>query len=237
MIINPISKGGKGLLPEIIVTAPSGSTLDLMQGSVVLQTYTLSSTETQHTFTVKNTGTYIVRGTSGSDTASVEVVVDTIGLYSCTIEYFNGLRLYWLGDECEDVTGGYVSTQHTTPQGSGGTFNKNTTSIYVKGTSAYSCGEYGCRTSNKIDFSPYKTLRINILSSVQSGYYSSCAKIVISSVETYDEPTIIKMLTVEGSPTGELELDISGISNTPYYLLVVGLAVNGSITIDKIWLE
>lgn len=108
MIINPISKGGKSLLPEIIVTAPSGSTLDLMQGSVVLQTYTLSSTETQHIFVVKNTGTYTVRGTSGSDTASVEVVVDTIGQYSCTIEYFNGLKLYWYGDECEDVTGGWT---------------------------------------------------------------------------------------------------------------------------------
>ena len=107
MIINPISKGGKGLLPEIIVTAPSGSTLDLMQGSVVLQTYTLSSTETQHTFTVKSTGTYTVRGTSGSDTASVEVVVDAIGQFSCTIQQFNGLRLYWLGDECEDATGGW----------------------------------------------------------------------------------------------------------------------------------
>lgn len=110
MIINPISKGGNGLLPEIIVTAPSGSTLDLMQGSVVLQTYTLSSTETQHTFTVKNTGTYTVRGTSGSDTASVEVVVDVVGRYSCTISYFNGLKLYWLGDECEDVTGGWEHT-------------------------------------------------------------------------------------------------------------------------------
>lgn len=106
MIINPISKGGKGLLPEIIVTAPSGSTLDLIQNSVVLQTYTLSSTETQHTFAVKNTGTYTVRGTSGSDTASVEVVVDTIGQYSCTIVYSSILYLYNLGDECEDVTGG-----------------------------------------------------------------------------------------------------------------------------------
>lgn len=103
MVINPISKGGKGLLPEIIVTAPSGSTLDLIQNEVILQTYTLSSSETQYTFTVKNIGTYTVRGTNGSDTASVDVVVDTIGQYNCTIEYFNGLKLYWLGDECEDV--------------------------------------------------------------------------------------------------------------------------------------
>lgn len=91
MIINPISKGGKGLLPEIIVTAPSGSTLDLMQGGVVLQTYTLSSTETQHTFIVKNTGTYTVRGTSGSDTASVEVVVDVVGIYNISIRFVTDL--------------------------------------------------------------------------------------------------------------------------------------------------
>ena len=100
MIINPISKGGKGLLPEIIVTAPSGSTLDLMQGSVVLQTYTLSSTETQHTFTAKNTGTYTVRGTSGSDTASVEVVVDVIGQYYVHISN----KLIIIGDGYSDFT-------------------------------------------------------------------------------------------------------------------------------------
>lgn len=236
MIINSIISGNSGETASIFVTGLSAT--DTVTATKDGKTYSGEWNGTAWVFLkLKEYGTYTITATDGTNTATQDVLVDMATQYDIQISYFNGLKLYWYGDECEDVTGGYVSTQHTTPQGSGGTFNKNTTSIYVKGTSAYSCGEYGCRTSNKIDFSQYKTLHINILSSVKSGYYSACAKIAISSVETYDGPTTIKLLSVEGSPTGELELDISGISNTPYYLLVVGLAVNGSITIDKIWLE
>ena len=81
MIINPISYGGSGLLPEIIVTAAAGSTLDLLQNGVVLKTYTLDSTETQHTFVVKNVGEYIVKATKGANTTSRNVLVDIVMQY------------------------------------------------------------------------------------------------------------------------------------------------------------
>ena len=81
MIINPISYGSGGLMPEIIVTATAGSTLDLLQNGVILKTYTLSSTETQHTFVVKNVGEYIVKATKGANTTSRNVLVDIVMQY------------------------------------------------------------------------------------------------------------------------------------------------------------
>ena len=109
MIINPISYGGSGLLPEIIVTAAAGSTLDLLQNGVVLKTYTLGSTETQHTFVVKNVGEYTVKSTLGDNTYSSNVLIETVGQYPVTIT--GKLYLYNYGDECESVTGGWGSKQ------------------------------------------------------------------------------------------------------------------------------
>lgn len=81
MIINPINYGSGGLMPEIIVTATAGSTLDLLQNGVVLKTYTLGSTETQYTFVVKNVGEYIVKATKGTNTTSKNVLVDIVMQY------------------------------------------------------------------------------------------------------------------------------------------------------------
>lgn len=89
MIINPISYGGSGLLPEIIVTAAAGSTLDLLQNGVVLKTYTLGSTETQHTFVVKNVGEYTVKSTLGDNSTSVSVTVDATAQYNVSANFYN----------------------------------------------------------------------------------------------------------------------------------------------------
>lgn len=89
MIINPISYGGSGLLPEIIVTAAAGSTLDLIQNGVVLKTYTLGSTETQHTFVVRNVGKYTVKSTLDDKTTSVSVTVDAIAQYNVSANFYN----------------------------------------------------------------------------------------------------------------------------------------------------
>ena len=107
MIINPINYGSGGLMPEIIVTAAAGSTLDLLQNGVVLKTYTLSSTETQYTFVVKNVGEYTVKSTLGDNTYSSNVLIETVGQYPVTIT--GKLYLYNYGDECESVTGGWDS--------------------------------------------------------------------------------------------------------------------------------
>ena len=87
MIINPINYGSGGLMPEIIVTATAGSTLDLIQNGVVLKTYTLGSTETQHTFVVKNVGEYIVKATKGANTTSRNILVDIVMQYRIELPF------------------------------------------------------------------------------------------------------------------------------------------------------
>ena len=55
--------GGGGLKPEIIVTAKSGALLNLhyKDSSIILQTYQLGESETQHTFIVDvSASSYIV---------------------------------------------------------------------------------------------------------------------------------------------------------------------------------
>ena len=79
-----ITAGGKGLKPQIIVTSTSGSTIDILQDSSIVQTYTLGASETSHTFVVK-TGTYTVRKTISGTVTSTTVSVDTIAQYSITI--------------------------------------------------------------------------------------------------------------------------------------------------------
>lgn len=240
MIINPISKGGKGLLPEIIVTAPSGSTLDLMQGSVVLQTYALSSTETQHTFIVKSIGTYTVRGTSGSDSASVEVVVDVVGQYSCTIEYRSQLYLYNLGDECEDVSGGwhlFWNYDNTA------TFKKNADHLYLSAQRSPGVGGEGAiGTNNKISLKGFSELHYEITqnSNTETKLYHSTKQ----TSDTYGFPSYCTKMTdgISGEYTSEeVTVQLSDYQDINNYLVFRMLWYTGSglveLKIHKVWLE
>lgn len=149
MIINPISYGGSGLMSEIIVTAAAGSTLDLIQNSVVLKTYTLGSTETQHTFVVKNVGEYTVKSTLGENIYSSNVLIETVGQYPVAIT--GKLYLYNLGDECESITGGWNA------KNSNGSFTKNSTSFVLANGNINTNG-LGVSVGKLIDLSKYTKL-------------------------------------------------------------------------------
>ena len=87
MSISILNRGASGgLKPELTVAAPSGSTIDLLQNGIIVDTYTLGASETEHTFVVK-VGTYTVRGTLGEQNRSVEVVIDAVGQYVCKVIY------------------------------------------------------------------------------------------------------------------------------------------------------
>lgn len=104
--------GGGGLKPEIIVTAKAGALLNFhyKDSSIILQSYQLGADETQHTFvaSVSETAYVVEDATNG---ASVEVLVDAVTQYNVVIEYV--LWLYRDGDECENVTGGWVDASST----------------------------------------------------------------------------------------------------------------------------
>lgn len=142
--------GGGGLKPEIIVTAKAGALLNLhyKDSSIILQSYQLGAEETQHTFVVDVSETaYVVEDvTNGKD---VEVLVDTVSQYSVEIEYV--LWLYKYGDECIDITGGWVN------RNIGGTITKNQDNIYMSNQPTGS-GSCALDTANVINTTGYTKL-------------------------------------------------------------------------------
>ena len=229
MIINPISYGGSGLLPEIIVTAAAGSTLDLLQNGVVLKTYTLGSTETQHTFVVKNVGEYTVKSTLGDNTYSSNVLIETVGQYPVTIT--GKLYLYNLGDECESITGGWFKNYYG--NGSSGTAQKNDRSMTVRGANNSNGAECGVMTKNSIDFSKYMLLNVEVnnLTDVTIG------SIVIELRSSKEVPLNgTRYLNTIVKSNGVAVIDISSINNICYIDLVGYYSSRGG-DIYKVWLE
>lgn len=78
MIVNPIGTKG-GLVPLIVVTAPTGSvvTCDSVQGTEVSGTWTFHVA----------IGTHTIVATLGTKTKTETVNVDKVGLFSLTIQY------------------------------------------------------------------------------------------------------------------------------------------------------
>ncbi len=77
-----------GLEPEIHVTALAGALLNLRlkNSSIILQSYQLGASETQHTFIVNMSDTaYIIEDATNG--ISVEVLVNTVSLFNAQIQY------------------------------------------------------------------------------------------------------------------------------------------------------
>ena len=82
----------------------------------------------------------------------------------------NKTYLYNKGNKCEKITGGWVMDRNIYAT-SGGIINWNDADFYLRGATTTNCGEYGIRTVNKIDFSKYSKIYINIIESTLSNFY------------------------------------------------------------------
>ena len=89
----------------------------------------------------------------------------------CIFKVENGKTyLYRQGDKCETVTGGWVMDRNLYAT-SGGIINWNTTNLYLRGATTGNCGEYGVRTVNKIDYSKYSKIHVEVIGITLSDYY------------------------------------------------------------------
>lgn len=124
-IINYFPGGGGGLLPQIIVTVDSGSTVTATSGGK-----TVSGTATDGTCTldIPNYGDWELKATLGGDTSSVEIVtVDAVKQYSIALFFIsnvlndnpwsgisensaNGANYWSVGDRKEVYLNGTVGT-------------------------------------------------------------------------------------------------------------------------------
>ena len=155
-----------GLQSEIRVTAKAGALLNLhyKDSSIILQSYQLGASETTHTFVVNVSKTaYVVEDVANS--ASVEVLVDTVGVFKAEIRY--KLWLYRDGDPCKDITGGWakVSTK--------GVITNYNDHMDLSATEAPSSVKgYYFSTVNGINTKGYKTLYADVsMVNGASGYF------------------------------------------------------------------
>lgn len=106
---------------------------------------------------IKSYGTYTITATDGTNTSTQDVLVDMAIQFDVEMSYFNGLKLYWYGDECEDVTGGWSQTFDYGPNS--GSFVKNSDNIQLN-TVVYSNMNMG--SSKKISRGSYTKLCIEL---------------------------------------------------------------------------
>ena len=83
-----------GFNPQIVVTAPTGSTVTCTKDTIVLE---VDEVEGTWTFDVPDYGTYIITATKGSSTATGEVSVEVVQKYTIALDYTHIYGVQWDG--------------------------------------------------------------------------------------------------------------------------------------------
>lgn len=236
MILNPIISSSGGLKPQIVVTAPTGSTVTCTTpGGIVIQGFEVSGTWMFSD--LPGFGTYTITASLGSESNTKSVVVDRVARYKVTIAY--RLYLYNLGDECTDVTGGWKRNYnyYQFTSNSGGSVQKDSDSIRLINGNDYNTSVV-IATNNFIDISGYSKLYV---------------KTSIISSDTYFYQGRVHLTTQQSGNIGEAELFIeifeattvgnyipsSALKNFRCLIGVNGMKndIPRGIRISKIWLE
>lgn len=137
--------------------------------------------------------------------------------------------LYNYGDECADVTGGWIAVQ---PQSSypKDTTTKNADNLYLasnwNGTSGTSAG---WTFQNPVNVTAHKTLKV-LATIVGSNYNRIC----LYAGTSYADTSIASIDNSVGENI-EISLDISNVSGE--YKVCIGAWGGSDITIHKVWLE
>ena len=219
--------GGGGLKPEIRVTAKAGALLNLhyKDSSIILQSYQLSSLEKQYTFVVSGSETaYVIDDITNS--SSVEVLVDAVAVFNAELKYKPAGALFWLGDKCAELSGGWNTMQGPY----GGTPGVSFESVYLipSNSTGGNYNEGGAKTANLINLSPYSKLYVQVDEfNAQSG-----TRIML----TPNNPWPVSGTRYEHhfSNVGLIEFDISSYTDSLFVSFVIN---TGSIKVSKIWLE
>ena len=227
MSISILNRGSSGgLKPELTVTAPSGSIIDLLQNEIIVATYTLGLSETEHIFTVK-LGTYTVRGTLDK-VQNKEVVIDTVGQYAVEIDY--KLWLYREGDECVDITGGWEKTISNKVSG---TITKNEDSVTIAATN-----DCAICTQNIIPVTSYQKICISVIGAGSANSNGLLFYINFNKNSTsFSASTLCweQQVFPADSYPHTYTYDITDWSSEDCYIFINGSQT--TFTIDRIWLE
>ena len=224
-----VLSGGGSLTAIIAVTYPAGSVCTCSNGTKTLKA---RDTSGKALFNV-TVGEWTVSCTDGSSTVSKSVTITATGqVESVKLSY--DLILYDSGEEYSDITGGWSGFACYSGT-SKGTFTKNSSSIYIKSNGSKGAQSIAAAPANKIDITDISTLKVNVTSfNVQSEYRAYF--LLSSSRDTSSVSNSVASKEIKG--TGEIALDISGLSGS-YYVIVYTRAVDGAntyeLTFDRVY--
>ena len=223
-------KAASKIFAVIGVIYPEGSVCTCTDGAREL---VAKDTSGQAIFFVPYAGSWIVSCTDGEQTKSETVEITSEGQNVSVVLSYE-LWLYWNGDECEDVTGGFEKVYQT--NGASGSVTNNGSTMTVVGASGNDSAICGASTKNVVDLSKLESLHINIVSAKKGGSAWAGRLLVVSeSDNSLQASNALAYLNITEATLGELSLDVSGI--TEGRLIVTGNAVSGSVTFDRLWGE
>lgn len=192
-----------------------------------------------HKMTIKEYGMWTVTASNGEETITQDVLVDAAVEYE--IEMLFRLYLYREGDECEEVTGGWVAqglgweAAYNVP--SAPTLTKNESNMAVSRTNAssYECGIILPR--NKIDLTGYKTINavvdysmINAACMFAGFIRSSLGSVCIDGDRWF-------RMNNANNPTSKALVSYDISSYDGLFVLYFALYSTGNGAIHKLWLE
>ncbi len=205
----------------IIASFPAGAaSCTCSSGGAVLQADAAGLARGQFVFEVPAAGTWTVAISSGTDTKTESVSITNSG-EAVVVTLTFSLVLLDGGDECTDVTGGWAKLINTTA-----TIVNTGSALKLTGQSANACH---CYTVNKIDVSGRNTLKMHIAENPSTIYSVTIGLKNVASATAW-----VSSKTVDKGYTGDVELDISGVTSGEYW---VGISVSStgiSLALDEV---
>ena len=232
-MIGKTNGGSGGTGATLTVTAPAGATVTVSKDGKTLTR--VAGADGVVVFRGLATGTWNLSITDGTQTASnpVEIVAD----YAVMMDY--KLILYDNGDQCVDVTGGWVKRGQAKDDLTIGqvTFGDSAITLSTKAANS-GIGRYNsvfCTTAQLIDVTNYDKLHAFVSAATTVGHMALYA----DNTSWNSEYIAVAKRAIGKGETGIIDLDITGITGLYYvgFLSYSELGGSGKITVTKAVME
>lgn len=178
---------------------------------------------------IRELGTWTVTATDGTDTVTQDVLIDVITNYEIEMTYKPVGALYWLGDECEDITGGWTNSGYTNNSVDMRGGEKRSKSLYFANTG----------TDNYVGFGTVNTVNLNSINGIKvevvSGSFGGYDALLLTKSKTNYATSANEVKELRLTDTGTFALDVSEITTSVYIMLRCGSGT--TLEIGKVWLE
>lgn len=227
-MIVPLGGGGSKVVASIAVTYPAGSTCTCTLGSKVL---TAKDTSGKWVFGLPSTGSWVVKATDGTDTATQTVTVTSGQTVSVTLSYWDG-TIYDAGDEYTSHTGGWTCTV----VGSGTAYATKTNNVLYVAVNETSSTAYD-RTTNKISLTGFTKIDATITAQTHRSSWggNERCQLLVSENADLSSPVASAKPTTDAAQVLSLAINLTG----SYYVGIkaaAGTASAVSMTVSKIQL-